>query len=952
GPNGLQNFPVISAAERVAGGLSVSGTLDVGPSQGGSYRIALYASASCDPSGFGEGERFLGSFNRSISNAAQSFQTNPFATSDPLPPGTFITATATSPGLATSEFSQCFPLDPVPWVVNSANDVADGLCNAAHCSLRDAIIAANSASNPRPQSIHFNIPTPVTGEILIAPVSSLPTITRTMAIYGYTQPGSSANTDPVVSNAQIRIRIHGTPFGLSICADGTSVRGLAITGTSQSAIIVGGTDAGQLCSPGDDSTIIGNFIGLRADGTTEGVNSRGVTVLGARVRLGGTAPADRNVIAAANDSGVFLINSGIDGSEVLGNLIGTDRSGTLDRGNETGVTVADAVGGNRVRIGGTNAPNRMRFNDQGLVLLVGQADRVVDIGENSLRDNGDHGIDLGNDGPTANDLNDADAGPNGLQNFPVLTRAVRTANGLSVSGILDVKVGTSNAPYRIDVYASDSCDASGHGEGEVHIGSTSVNLTQTTAEFFDFELTTDADLVATDRITATATSSEGTSEFSACLTASDLPPGIVVNTDADPVTPTTVGCDLVECTLREAITLANLQQGTDLIRFAIPDNLAPFDILLGTPLPVILEGLTIDGYTQPGASPNASAGAFDAVLKVNLRGFNSLQNLLRVCAPDPVTIRGLAFTSAAGPALVSGTNDGGNCNTAGFLVVQGNQFGIAPSGARFSNGAGILADKTLASIGGVNPADRNLISNSTTYGVRIASSSSNGSNVLGNVFGRDLNDSFDDANARDIEVSDASDVGIGSTSNPARANRFYGSAQAVVVLGTVSRRVIALGNAHTRHSGATAIDLAPGSAADGITANDTNDADSGPNELQNSPVLTGGSAGAGTITVNGTLDVPGGIATPVNYRLAFYESTSCNDQSGIGNGREGEVYLGSFVRPFSSNAESFSVELPLAPPTGSTFITALVLAPDANMSEFSNCLQTPRPDALHANGFE
>ncbi|HWS26301.1 MAG TPA: hypothetical protein VN259_06945, partial [Xanthomonadales bacterium] len=108
----------------------------------------------------------------------------------------------------------------------------------------------------------------------------------------------------------------------------------------------------------------------------------------------------------------------------------------------------------------------------------------------------------------------------------------------------------------------------------------------------------------------------------------------------------------------------------------------------------------------------------------------------------------------------------------------------------------------------------------------------------------------------------------------------------------------------------------------------------------------------GTITVNGTLDVPGGIATPVNYRLAFYESTSCNDQSGIGNGREGEVFIGSFLLPFSSSAESFSVELPLAPPTGSTFITALVLAPDANMSEFSNCLQTPRPDALHANGFE
>lgn len=951
GPNGLQNFPVIAAAERVAGGLSLSGTLDVGPSQGGIYRIALYASANCDPSGFGEGERFLGSFSRSINNAAQSFQTNPFVTGDPLPPGTFITATATSPGLATSEFSQCFSLDPVPWVVNSANDVADGLCNATHCSLRDALIAANSASDPRPQSIHFNIATPAAGEIMIQPTTPLPTIARTLAIDGYTQPGTAVNSDPQVSNALLRIRVHGPSIVFSICADDVTLRGLAITGATQLGIVVGANAAGGLCTGVRDATIAGNFIGVAANGVTAAANATGIRVLGARVRIGGEAPADRNVISS-NDDGVTLINSGIDGSVIAGNLIGTDKSGLLNRGNNLGLRLENAVGANEIRIGTEAAPNRLAFNTVGIRSAANTNPLIAVLAPNLIRDSAGLGIDLGALGVTANDVNDVDSGPNGLQNFPVLTRAIRTANGLGISGILDVKVGTSNAPYRIDIYASDSCAASGHGEGAVHIGSASVNLTQTSGEFFDFELTTDANLVATDRITATATSGEGTSEFSTCLTASDLPPGIVVNTDADPLTPTTVGCDLTECTLREAITLANLQQGADLIRFAIPENLAPFDILLDTPLPVILDGLTIDGYTQPGAFPNASASAFDAVIKVNLRAFNALQNLLRVCAGDPVTIRGLAFTGAEGPALVSGTNDSGNCNIAGILRVQGNQFGIAPSGARFSNGGGILADKTFASIGGANPADRNLISNSTTFGVRIASSSSNGSNVRGNVFGRDLNDSFDDPNARDIEVSGASDVLIGAAGSPEVANRFYGSAQAIVVLGTVSRRVIALGNAHIRHTGATAIDLAAGSAADGITANDANDADTGPNELQNTVVLLGGSVGVGTITINGTLDVPTGVAAPVDYRLAFYESTTCSDQPGIGNGREGEVFLGSVLRPFSSSAESFSVELPVAPPLEATFITAVVLAPDANMSEFSNCLPTPRPDPVFANGFE
>src|SRR2546425_9092 len=54
GPNMLQNFPVLERASTT----QVRGRLDSRP--GGTYRIEVFANQSCDPSRYGEGERFLG----------------------------------------------------------------------------------------------------------------------------------------------------------------------------------------------------------------------------------------------------------------------------------------------------------------------------------------------------------------------------------------------------------------------------------------------------------------------------------------------------------------------------------------------------------------------------------------------------------------------------------------------------------------------------------------------------------------------------------------------------------------------------------------------------------------------------------------------------------------------------------------------------------------------------
>ncbi len=51
----------------------------------------------------------------------------------------------------------------------------------------------------------------------------------------------------------------------------------------------------------------------------------------------------------------------------------------------------------------------------------GQPPAPVTITQNSIFDNSGIGIDLLGTGVTPNDVGDVDAGPNGLQNFPIIT---------------------------------------------------------------------------------------------------------------------------------------------------------------------------------------------------------------------------------------------------------------------------------------------------------------------------------------------------------------------------------------------------------------------------------------------------------------------------------------------------------------------------------------------------
>ncbi len=114
GANNLQNFPIITEVTPGANSVNVKGTLN--SSAATIFDLDFYASSACDPLGFGEGARLIGSaIVQTNGNGDASFDITLPAT---LPGGQVLTATATDPLGNTSEFSLCSVPSPAAGNIN------------------------------------------------------------------------------------------------------------------------------------------------------------------------------------------------------------------------------------------------------------------------------------------------------------------------------------------------------------------------------------------------------------------------------------------------------------------------------------------------------------------------------------------------------------------------------------------------------------------------------------------------------------------------------------------------------------------------------------------------------------------------------------------------------------------------------------------------------------------
>ncbi|MCC2667573.1 MAG: repeat-containing protein [Armatimonadetes bacterium] len=101
GANNLQNYPVLTTAYTSGGSTTVKGSLDSTP--GTQFRVEFFSSPTADPSGHGEGERYLGStlVTTGVSGTVNFQAAVPVLVAG----GHRVTATATDPNGNTSEFS-------------------------------------------------------------------------------------------------------------------------------------------------------------------------------------------------------------------------------------------------------------------------------------------------------------------------------------------------------------------------------------------------------------------------------------------------------------------------------------------------------------------------------------------------------------------------------------------------------------------------------------------------------------------------------------------------------------------------------------------------------------------------------------------------------------------------------------------------------------------------------
>ena len=103
GPNLFQNYPVLGTATSSAGNTTIAGTLNAVPNT--QFLVQFFASPTADPSGYGQGQIYLGSttvMTDGTSNAAF----NATLSGVSIPGGYAVTATATDPLGNTSEFAK------------------------------------------------------------------------------------------------------------------------------------------------------------------------------------------------------------------------------------------------------------------------------------------------------------------------------------------------------------------------------------------------------------------------------------------------------------------------------------------------------------------------------------------------------------------------------------------------------------------------------------------------------------------------------------------------------------------------------------------------------------------------------------------------------------------------------------------------------------------------------
>jgi parallel beta-helix repeat protein len=310
---------------------------------------------------------------------------------------------------------------------------------------------------------------------------------------------------------------------------------------------------------GGGHRIQGNYIGTTVAGTASLLNGGpGVELVKASdVLIGGDTAAAANLISG-NTDGIRI--DGAAGTSVLGNLIGTNPSGSGTFNTGVGVVILGGATNNTV------SGNVFDRNGHGGInVLDGAGNALL---SNSFRANGGLGIDLGGDGFTPNDPGDADTGPNERQNFPVITSVLNDGTSVFIRGTVEGRPA-ANA-FRIQFFASPGQDGSTQGVAMTYLGEVTVDVGATGKG--EFSATFPA-VPAGRVITATATGKPSSALPPTFVQTSELSPAKAVPA-ADTTAPRVTGVS-VKGTSWTAAFRRRLQEtgaGSDEYGYSVPSG--------------------------------------------------------------------------------------------------------------------------------------------------------------------------------------------------------------------------------------------------------------------------------------------------------------------------------------------------------------------------------------------
>ena len=361
----------------------------------------------------------------------------------------------------------------------------------------------------------------------------------------------------------------------------------------------------------------------------------------------------------------------------------------------------------------------------------------------------------------------------------------------------------------------------------------------------------------------------------------------------------------------------------------------------------VISGSAFDGIRVNGSVPDSASGVriYRNLIGTDASGRNKLPN-------QQVGVRVECWYTKIGGIgrgnVISGNGQNGiYVNGDGGLSslneILGNKVGVTLDGSLplGNGGDGIFLDASQGNVVGVSRADGsgNLIAANAGYGVETYGLNAVDNFIRGNAIGTSFNGALDLGNALSgISIGgDRTTIGgLGALGNVIAHN------DAGVYVGSVQNPV--QGNAIFENHNGLGIDLL--NPTQGITLNDSLDADDGSNHLQNFPVITAVSQVGSQVRLQGRL-----ASQPnSNYTIDFYSNRQCSP-TGYG---AGEAWLGqTTVATNGLGSTTFDKSFPLTSTVGFVFTCTATDSVTAtpSTSEFSPCAPlTPAPTAAPPPG--